>query len=62
MYGSYNQNIKRVIEPDGTISLEGPDIVKKIEKDTFYRVLTDGRKFDANGWRWLGEEEARKPL
>jgi len=50
MYGSYNQNIKRVIEPDGTISLEGPDIVKKIEKDTFYRVLTDGRKFDAYGW------------
>lgn len=50
MYGSYNQNVKRVIEPDGTISLEGPDIVKKIEKDTFYRVLTDGRKFDAYGW------------
>ena len=50
MYGSYNQNVKRVIEPDGSISLEGPDIVKKIEKDTFYRVLTDGRKFDAYGW------------
>ena len=50
LYGSYNQNIKRVIEPDGSISLEGSDIVKKIEKDTFYRVLTDGRKFDAFGW------------
>ena len=50
LYGTYNANVVRVVEPDGTISLEGPKIVDHIEKGTFYRVLTDGRKFDAYGW------------
>ena len=50
MYGSYNEKIKRIVEPDGSISLEGDSIVDHIEKGTFYRVLTDGRKFDAYGW------------
>ena len=50
MYGSYNEKIKRIVEPDGSISLEGDSIVDHIEKGTYYRVLTDGRKFDVYGW------------
>lgn len=51
VYGTYGKNV-RIVEPDGSVSLEGTgnSIVRTIEKDTYYRVMTDGRKFDAFGW------------
>lgn len=49
IYGSLTDK-KRVIEPDGTISLEGDDIVKKHDKDKGIFTLTDGRKFSVGGW------------
>jgi len=48
MYGSFNDTL-RVIEPDGAISLQGPDIIKSTDKKNI-RTLTDGRRFDCAGW------------
>lgn len=47
LYGGLNEYYK-VIEPDGTISLEGRDIIKSTKGKV--RTLTDGRKFDLVGW------------
>ena len=48
MYGSLN-DILKVIEPDGAISLQGNKIVKSTDKNNI-RTLTDGRRFDMMGW------------
>ena len=48
MYGGLNNYLK-VIEPDGTISLQGQNIIKSTDKKNI-RTLTDGRKFDGMGW------------
>jgi len=48
MYGGLNNYLK-VIEPDGVITLEGPNIVKSTDKKNI-RTLTDGRRFDCAGW------------
>ena len=48
MYGSFN-DILRVIEPDGTISLQGNNIIVSTDKKNV-RTLTDGRRFDCMGW------------
>jgi hypothetical protein len=48
MYGGLNNYLK-VIEPDGAISLQGPDIIKSTDKKNI-RTLTDGRRFDCAGW------------
>ena len=48
MYGSFN-DILRVIEPDGVISLQGNDIIQSTDKKNI-RTLTDGRRFDCSGW------------
>ena len=48
MYGSLN-DIIRVIEPDGVISLQGNNIIQSVDKKNV-RTLTDGRKFDGMGW------------
>ena len=48
MYGSLN-DIIRVIEPDGVISLQGNNIIQSVDKKNV-RTLTDGRRFDCAGW------------
>lgn len=48
MYGSFN-DILRVIEPDGVISLQGNNIIQSVDKKNI-RTLTDGRRFDCMGW------------
>ena len=48
MYGGLNNYLK-VIEPDGTISLQGQNIIKSTDKKNI-RTLTDGRRFDGMGW------------
>jgi hypothetical protein len=48
MYGGLNNYLK-VIEPDGTISLQGSNIIKSTDKKNI-RTLTDGRRFDCAGW------------
>jgi hypothetical protein len=49
IYGTLTDK-KRVIEPDGSISLEGDDIIKKHDKEKGIYTLTDGRKFSVMGW------------
>jgi len=47
LYGGLN-DAHKVVEPDGTISLEGVDIIKSTKGNI--RTLTDGRKFYIGGW------------
>jgi len=49
IYGSMTDQ-RKVIEPDGSISLEGDDIIKKHDKEKGIFTLTDGRKFTVMGW------------
>lgn len=49
LYGGLN-GMYKVVEPDGNWSLQGRDIVRKINKETGVRTMTDGRTFAANGW------------
>jgi len=49
LYGGLNDMFK-VVEPDGYISIQGQNIIKKTDKETGVRTLTDGRKFTAMGW------------
>jgi hypothetical protein len=49
LYGGLNGMMK-VVEPDGNWSLSGQKIVKKTDKETGIRTLTDGRTFTAGGW------------
>lgn len=49
IYGTLTTK-RRVIEPDGSVSLEGDDIVKKHDKEKGIFTLTDGRKFTVMGW------------
>lgn len=50
VYGSLNDFIK-IIEPDGSISLNGyaEEIIRKIDKKG-NRIFVDGRVFDPMGW------------
>lgn len=52
MYGKDFGRGYRVLEPDGSISLEGyiEEVVKKRSKDTGNVTLSDGRTFDGSGW------------
>ena len=49
LYGGLNDMFK-VIEPDGAITLSGQNIIKKTDKETGERTMVDGRKFTNAGW------------
>ena len=71
LYGGMNDLFK-VIEPDGYISLHGhkSKVIKHLDKETGIRTLTDGRQFTGQGWPIpddLGEfledeEEVEQPV
>lgn len=56
LYGGLNDMFK-VIEPDGAITLSGQDIIKRTDKETGTRTMIDGRKFTNGGWPIPSENE-----
>jgi hypothetical protein len=50
LYGSLNQDFKKVVEADGEMSFEGILKLNQPKRGKPYYELKDGRRFDAMGW------------
>ena len=50
MYGSLNQDFKKVIEADGEMSFQGTLKLTQPKRGKPYYELQDGRRFDPSGW------------
>jgi hypothetical protein len=51
MYGSLNQDWKKVIEADGEMSFDGVLKLTHPKRGKPYYELKDGRRFDVFGWQ-----------
>lgn len=60
MYGKDFGRGVRVVEPDGSVSLEGErgKVIKTTIKGSYLQILSDGRVFDPFGWPVAPNEES----